>query len=86
VLNELSHNFRFNDAIIRDLILRKKEAVTEMSPVKAGESRDSRPPRRDGPRPDSSDSRSRPDSSSPRSGSRDDSNSSDDDDSDNSDD
>ncbi|GAA3969589.1 30S ribosomal protein S6 [Allohahella marinimesophila] len=47
VLDELAHNFRFNDAIIRDLILRRKEAVTEMSPIKAGESRDSRPPRRD---------------------------------------
>ncbi|MAM89133.1 30S ribosomal protein S6 [Allohahella sp. A8] len=54
VLNELAHNFRFNDAIIRDLVLRRKEAVTEMSPIKAGESRDSRPPRRDTGRSDAS--------------------------------
>ena len=27
-LNELKHNFRFNDAVIRELILQRKEAVT----------------------------------------------------------
>jgi len=42
VLDELSHNFRFNDAIIRDLIVRKDEAVTEPSPIKAAESREER--------------------------------------------
>ena len=42
VLDELTHNFRFNDAIIRDLILRRDEAVTEMSPMKAAESREER--------------------------------------------
>jgi len=42
VLDELTHNFRFNDAIIRDLILRRDEAITEMSPIKAAESRDER--------------------------------------------
>lgn len=39
VLEELSHNFRFNDAIIRDLIIRQKEAITEESPIKASQSR-----------------------------------------------
>lgn len=40
VLDELAHNFRFNDAIIRDLIIRRDEAVTETSPMmKAGEGR-----------------------------------------------
>lgn len=41
-LEELSHNFRFNDAIIRDLVIRQKEAITEESPIKAGQSRDDR--------------------------------------------
>ncbi|MCH8499180.1 MAG: 30S ribosomal protein S6 [Marinobacter sp.] len=41
-LDELTHNFRFNDAIIRDLVIRREEAVTELSPVKAAESREDR--------------------------------------------
>ncbi|MBU2875958.1 30S ribosomal protein S6 [Marinobacter salexigens] len=41
-MDELTHNFRFNDAIIRDLILRRDEAVTDMSPMKAAESREDR--------------------------------------------
>lgn len=40
VLDELSHNFRFNDAILRELVLRKKDAVTEASPMKSSEGRD----------------------------------------------
>ena len=44
VLDELSHNFRFNDAIIRDLVIRQKEAITEESPNKASQSRDDRRP------------------------------------------
>ncbi|WP_404368632.1 30S ribosomal protein S6 [Marinobacter sp.] len=43
-LDELAHNFRFNDAIIRDLVTRADEAVTEMSPMKASESREDRRP------------------------------------------
>jgi len=51
-LEELSHNFRFNDAIIRELIIRRKDAVTEESPMKAAQGReDRRPPRQDAPRP-----------------------------------
>jgi len=42
VLDELSHNFRFNDAIIRDLVIRQKEAITEDSPIKTAQSRDDR--------------------------------------------
>lgn len=42
VLEELAHNFRFNDAIIRDLVIRQKEAITEESPIKAAQSRDDR--------------------------------------------
>ncbi len=51
VLEELSHNFRFNDAIIRDLVVRRKEADTEDSPIKASQAReDRRPARQDSPR------------------------------------
>jgi small subunit ribosomal protein S6 len=43
-MDELTHNFRFNDAIIRELILRRDEAVTDMSPMKSAESREDRRP------------------------------------------
>ena len=46
-MDELTHNFRFNDAIIRELILRRDEAVTDMSPMKAAESREDRRPTSD---------------------------------------
>lgn len=49
-LGELQHNFRFNDAVIRDLVVRKDEAVTEPSPMKATENREER--RDDRPRRD----------------------------------
>jgi len=41
-LDELTHNFRFNDAIIRNMIIRRKEAITEVSLIKASEGRDDR--------------------------------------------
>ncbi|MFW5824344.1 MAG: 30S ribosomal protein S6 [Marinobacter sp.] len=41
-LDELAHNFRFNDAIIRDLVIRRDGPDTEMSPIKAAESREDR--------------------------------------------
>lgn len=51
VLEELSHNFRFNDAIIRDLVIRRKEAITDESAIKASQNRDDRrPPRQEAPR------------------------------------
>ncbi|SHK72923.1 SSU ribosomal protein S6P [Marinobacter antarcticus] len=46
-MDELTHNFRFNDAIIRELILRRDEADTELSPMKASESREDRRPSAD---------------------------------------
>ncbi len=46
VLDELSHNFRFNDAIIRELTVRRKDAVTEESPMKAAQAREERRPQR----------------------------------------
>lgn len=44
VLDELSNAFRFNDAVLRNLVIRKKEAVTVDSPIMKGEkeSRDRR--------------------------------------------
>jgi small subunit ribosomal protein S6 len=41
-LDELAHNFRFNDAIIRDLVIRRDGPDTDMSPMKASESREDR--------------------------------------------
>ncbi|MAL99845.1 30S ribosomal protein S6 [Hydrocarboniclastica marina] len=42
VLDELAHNFRFNDAIIRDLVIRRDGADTAPSPMKASEGREER--------------------------------------------
>jgi len=50
VLDELSTSFRYNDAVLRNMIIRRDEAVTEVSAVKAAESRDDR--RRDDRRPE----------------------------------
>ena len=41
-MDEMTHNFRFNDAIIRDMILRRDGADIELSPMKASESREDR--------------------------------------------
>lgn len=46
-LDELENLFRYNDAVLRNMIVRKKEAITEISPIKAAESREERKPRRD---------------------------------------
>jgi small subunit ribosomal protein S6 len=42
VVDELTEIFRYNDAIIRNLVVRTKNAVTEASPVKAEASREDR--------------------------------------------
>lgn len=48
VLAELNDTFRYNDAIIRNMVIRRKDAVTDVSPIKASESReDRRAPRRE---------------------------------------
>jgi len=51
IMRELETGFKFNDAVIRNLILKLKGAVSEQSPMaKAKEEenkRDERPPRRD---------------------------------------
>ena len=50
-LAELSNLFRFNDAVIRNLVVRMKEAVTGVSPIKSAEARDDRKaPRREAPK------------------------------------
>ena len=36
VLDELTKSFRFNDAVLRNLVLTKKAAVTEPSPIMKG--------------------------------------------------
>ncbi|MFT6470288.1 MAG: small subunit ribosomal protein S6 [Neptuniibacter pectenicola] len=46
-LDELENLFRYNDAVLRNMIIRRKEAITEISPIKAAESREERKPRRD---------------------------------------
>ncbi len=44
VLKELQSAFRFNDAVIRDLIIKRKEAVTEPSPlIKVKEEKETSP-------------------------------------------
>ena len=46
VLEELNSSFRFNDAVIRNLVISRKEAVTEQSPLaKKPEERREREPR-----------------------------------------
>ena len=50
VLEELTTTFRFNDAVLRNLVIKRDEAVLEISPIKAAESRQDRDrgePRRD---------------------------------------
>lgn len=42
VVSELEEIFRYNDAVIRNLIIRTNEAVTEPSPMKSTESREDR--------------------------------------------
>ncbi len=42
VLDELNSIFRYNDAIIRSMVVRQKAAVTGVSPIKAAEGREER--------------------------------------------
>ncbi|GGB36110.1 30S ribosomal protein S6 [Oceanisphaera marina] len=45
VIDELETNFRFNDAVLRNMIMRTKQAVTE--PSEMAKAKDERPTRRD---------------------------------------
>ena len=51
ILDELTTNFRYNDAILRNLVIREDEAITEesfiMKAEKEGRERKARPPRAD---------------------------------------
>ena len=42
VLDELTTTFRFNDAVLRNMVIKRKDAVTEISLIKAAESRQDR--------------------------------------------
>ena len=42
-LAELESAFRFNDAVLRNLVIRRKDAVTEASPLAKEEDRDEAP-------------------------------------------
>lgn len=46
-LDELENLFRYNDAVLRNMVIRRKAAITEISPIKAAESREERKPRRE---------------------------------------
>ena len=49
-LDELENAFRFNDAVLRNLVIRRKAAITEPSPMaQTEERRDDRPRREDKP-------------------------------------
>lgn len=41
-LDELNYSFKFNDAVIRNLVISTKEAVTAASPIMASASRETR--------------------------------------------
>ena len=45
VIEELESNFRFNDAVLRNMVIRRKEAITEVSPMAKVE--EERAPRRE---------------------------------------
>lgn len=49
VLEELTTNFRYNDAILRHLVIREEEAIVDESPIMKAEkdSRERRAPRRE---------------------------------------
>jgi len=42
VLDELTTTFRFNDAVLRNMVIKRKDAATEISLIKAAESRQDR--------------------------------------------
>lgn len=42
-LKQLKHNFRYNDAVIRNLIIRREEAITEVSPMLRSDEEKERP-------------------------------------------
>jgi small subunit ribosomal protein S6 len=57
-LDELKNAFRFNDAVIRDMVLIRKEAITEPSPLVKQKDEREKPADSDVPAEDSSDTAS----------------------------
>jgi len=57
-LDELENMFRYNDAVLRNMVIRRKEAITEVSPIKAAEAREERKPRREEPKAERQDEKS----------------------------
>ncbi|HMM54296.1 MAG TPA: 30S ribosomal protein S6 [Candidatus Desulfobacillus sp.] len=51
-LDELEHAFKFNDAVLRHLIIRTQRAVTTPSPMMKEEKAKSLTPAAEGPKPD----------------------------------
>ena len=47
VLEELTSAFRFNDAVLRNLVVQRKSAITEASPLAKSKEEEGRPERRD---------------------------------------
>lgn len=47
ILDEIESAFRFNDAVLRHMTIRREEAVTEQSPLLKKDDEDERPRRRD---------------------------------------
>ena len=41
-LDELENGFRFNDAVLRNMVIRRKAAITEASPIAKSDERDSK--------------------------------------------
>ncbi len=50
-LDELENMFRYNDAVLRNMVIRRKAAIIDVSPIKAAEAREERRPRREDTRP-----------------------------------
>jgi len=46
-IDELENTFRFNDAVIRNMIIRVKKAYSDVSPLAKSDEKDSRPARDD---------------------------------------
>ena len=50
-LDEPDNMLRYNDSVLRNMVIRRKTAITDVSPIKAAESREERRPHREDTRP-----------------------------------
>ena len=67
--DELETAFRFNDAVIRELVIRIRKAVTETSPLARSREGDEQPRREERARPERSDREEKPEPSEQSAGS-----------------